>query len=284
MIQTESTILSNERLSLKHWKMTIEATQIASEVKPGQFVHTRLRGTLLRRPFSVYRRVNIGPGLDGIEIVYKVVGHGTGVMTTLRPEEKLDIIGPLGHGFQWEPSRKVHVLLAGGVGSAGLFMLGEEISKGRRECGTDLYIILGAKTKNDLILEKEFKTLNGKVMIATDDGTYGHKGLATEVLEHAIRVKDISSDCAIYSSGPQPMLKALSLLCRQYNLQAQVALEERMLCGIGACSACVCKVNRNGVLKHRSIESSHIQLDIREAFGYALVCRDGPVKHLQLDA
>ena len=120
MIQIESKIISNEQIGPSHWKMTLEAPQIASEVMPGQFVHGRIGGTLLRRPFSVFRCVDLGPDNGGIEMVYKVVGRGTRLMTALKLEEELDIIGPLGHGFHWEANRKNHVIVAGGMGSAGL--------------------------------------------------------------------------------------------------------------------------------------------------------------------
>ena len=281
MIQTESKIISNEQIGPNHWKMTLEAPQIASEATPGQFVHARIGGTLLRRPFSVFRRVNLWPDNGGIEMVYQVVGRGTRFMTAMKPEEELDVIGPLGRGFHWEPTRKAHVLVAGGIGSAGLFMLGEEISGAAGKSGCELFIFMGARTKGHLILEKEFRTLRGKVMISTDDGSYGHKGLVTDLLAHAVEKKAIPAGCTIYSCGPQPMLKALALLCKRYRLEAQVSLEKRMLCGLGACAACVCKVDKEGVLKHRSLEFSGIQFDIRESYGYGLVCKDGPVFHIE---
>ncbi|MBW1799235.1 MAG: dihydroorotate dehydrogenase electron transfer subunit [Deltaproteobacteria bacterium] len=281
MIQIESKIISNEQIGPAYWKMTLEAPQIASEAMPGQFVHARIDGTLLRRPFSIFRCVNSGPDSGTVEMVYRVVGRGTRLMTTLRPEEMLDIIGPLGHGFHWESTSKTHVLVAGGTGSAGLFMLGEEISRAAGKSGCELFIFLGAVTKAHLILEKAFKTLDGKVMISTDDGSYGHKGLVTEALAHAIQEENIPADCVIYASGPQPMLKSLAVLCQRYHIDAQVSLEKRMLCGIGACAACVCRVDKDGVLKHRNIDHSGIQFDMQEAYGYGLVCKDGPVFHIE---
>lgn len=281
MIQTEATIVSNETLGPSHWKMILDVPQIASEVKPGQFCHIRIPGALLRRPFSVFRRVDVGPDRGEIEIVYEVVGRGTRAMTALRAENRVDLIGPLGQGFQWKTDHKSHVLVAGGIGAAGLFMLGKELSRYSKERGDDLVIILGAESGHKLILEEEFKTLHGNLMIATEDGSRGHKGLVTEILEHALEEGEISGDCMIYSCGPEPMLKALSLLCKRRNIEAQVSLEKGMLCGIGACFSCVCKVDKGGVLKHRNIACSHIQLDEKEAFGYALVCKDGPVFNLE---
>lgn len=283
MIQMKSIIASNERLTEDCWRITLEAPQIASEIKPGQFINVKIGETndpLLRRPFSVFRRVEIGKGALGIEVVYKVVGRGTRLMTNLGQGDKLDVIGPLGHGFEWFRDKKAHVLLAGGIGAAGLFMLGEEISKAVPHHGLQLYTLLGAETKKSLVLEEEFATLNGTALVSTDDGTYGYHGLATEMLKDAIIAGRIASDCAIYACGPEPMLKALAPICRQYGILAQISIERHMMCGIGACLVCVCKVDKNSVLKYRDLKSSHIQLSPEGGFGYALVCKDGPVFHI----
>lgn len=283
MIQMKSSIVSNERLTEDCWRITLEASQIASEIKPGQFINVKIGETnnpLLRRPFSVFRRVKLDGDALGIEVVYKVVGRGTRLMTNLGQGDKLDVIGPLGHGFEWYRDKKAHVLLAGGIGSAGLFMLGEEISKAAPGYGLELYTLLGAETKKGLVLEKEFATLNGTVFVSTDDGTYGYHGLATEMLKDAIDGRKIPSNCAIYACGPELMLRVLASICQQYRILAQISVERHMMCGIGACLVCVCKVDKNSVLKHRDLKSSHIQLSPEGEFGYALVCKDGPVFHI----
>ena len=281
MIQLNSSITSNEQLNEKCWQMTLEAPQIASEIKPGQFVNVKIGKTfdpLFRRPFSVFRRVKAGNSYSGIEIVYEVVGIGTRLMTELEPGDTLDIIGPLGHGFEWQRDKKVHVLLTSGIGAPPLFMLGEEISQAVAEYGLELITLLDAKIEKFLILEKEFRTLNGKVMVSIHDGTYGYHGYVTEMLKEAIDTGEISRrDCMIYACGPELMLKALVPICKQYDIPAQVSIERHMGCGIGTCLSCVCKVDKNSVLKYRDLKSSHIQFGLEEDFGYALVCKDGPV-------
>lgn len=275
MIQVNSNIISNKRLTENCWRMVLDAPQIASGVKPGQFIHIRIGGSngpLFRRPLSVFRRVKLGDTL-GIEVIYKVVGRGTGLMTELRKGNQLDIIGPLGHGFEWHRDKSVKVLVAGGTGAACLFLLAEEIS----EAGLQLKILLGAETKASLILKKEFASLKGEVMVSTDDGTQGYHGFVTEMLDKALDERKISSDCVVYSSGPEPMLKALAPICQKYHIPAQVSVERHMMCGIGACLACVCKVDKNRISRHRDLESSHIQFVSEKEFGYALVCKDGPV-------
>ena len=278
MFSIKSRIVSNERLAEDRWQMGLEASRITPEVKPGQFVNIKISNfPLFKRPFSIFRCIKLDNGGLGIEIVYKVVGRGTSIMTELKREDELDIIGPLGNGFEWYRDKKVHILLAGGIGSANLFMLGEQISKASREHEMDLNILLGAQTKKTLILEMEFSKLNGKIMVSTDDGTYGYNGFATEMLKDVINSEKISLDCAIYACGPEPMLKALAPICKQHNIPAQVSMERHMMCGIGACLVCICKVNKSSVVECRDIQSSHIQLVPEEEFGYALVCKDGPV-------
>jgi dihydroorotate dehydrogenase electron transfer subunit len=276
MIQVTSDIVSNKRITENCWRVVLDSPQISSEVKPGQFIHVKAGGKnspLFRRPFSVFRRVPLKGDHLGIEIVYKVIGTGTSVMTGLRKGDTLDIIGPLGHGFELDRSKSVQVVMAGGTGAACLFLLSEQISK----AGLQLKVLLGVDTKASVLLKKEYASLNGDVMVSTDDGTYGFHGFVTQMLDQGLREGKISTDCIIYSSGPEPMLKALAAICQKYALPAQVSVERHMMCGIGACLACVCKVDPNHISKNRDLESSHIQFVPDKEFGYALACKDGPV-------
>lgn len=276
MIQTVSKIVSNKKVTENCWRVVLDAPQISSGLKPGQFVHVKVgnkSGPLFRRPFSVFRRVPLKGDHLGIEIVYKVIGTGTGVMTGLRKGDTLDIIGPLGHGFELDRNKSVQVVVAGGTGAACLFLLAEEISK----AGFPLKVLLGADTKASVLLKKEYAALSGEVMVSTDDGSYGFHGFVTQMLAESIDKGKISSDCAVYSSGPEPMLKALASVCQKYRIPAQVSVERHMMCGIGACLACVCKVDPNHISKNRDLKSSHLQSVPDREFGYALVCKDGPV-------
>jgi len=256
--------------------MVLDAPEVASKVKPGQFIHMKIggeSGPLFRRPFSVFRRVNLNGNLLGIEVVYKVIGLGTRLMAKLKRGDTIDIIGPQGHGFERQPHKPVHVLVGGGTGAACLFLLAEEIS----QAGLHLKVLLGADTKDSLIVEKEYASLHSEVIVSTDDGTYGYHGFVTEMLDEALDEGKISSDCAIYSSGPEPMLKALAPICQKHHIPAQVSMERHMMCGIGACLACICKVDPNQVPKYRDLGSSHVQFVSDKEFGYGLVCKDGPV-------
>jgi dihydroorotate dehydrogenase electron transfer subunit len=276
MIQITSPIVSNKRMTENCWRVVLDCPQISSEVKPGQFVHVRIGGEdgpLFRRPFSIFRRVALKRNRLGIEIVYKVIGTGTRVMTGLRKGDMLDIIGPLGHGFDLDRSKSIHVVVAGGTGAACLFLLAEEISK----AGLPLKVLLGADTKASVLLRKEYASLSGEVMVSTDDGTYGFRGFVTQMLDQGLREGKISTDCVVYASGPELMLKALASVCQKYRIPAQVSVERPMMCGIGACLACVCKVDPTRISRNRDLGSSHIQSIPEREFGYALVCKDGPV-------
>lgn len=280
MIQTTSTIISNEQIAQDSWRMAFTAPQIASEIKPGQFVHIKITQSndfLLRRPFSVSRLINLNNGNMGLDVIYKVVGRGTRFMTSLRPGDELDIIGPLGHGFELNNTKMTHILLAGGIGAACLFMLAEVISRAVDRDNLELYILLGAETQKALILQKEFATLGARTLISTDDGTHGYKGSVTKMLRDALANSKISADCAIYACGPEPMYQALVPICREYNIPAQISLERHMMCGFGSCYTCICKVDKHNVPKYRELKSSHIQMSNDKDFGYALVCKDGPV-------
>jgi len=276
MIQVTSKIVSNRRMTGNFWRVVLDAPRISSKVKPGQFIHVKIggeNGPLFRRPFSVFRRVPLKEGHFGIEIVYKVIGTGTRVMTGLRRGDALDIIGPLGHGFELDRSKSAQVVVAGGTGAACLFLLSEKISK----AGLPLKVLLGAESKASVLLKKEYTALKAEVMVSTDDGTDGFHGFVTQMLEKAFDEGKISTDCVVYSSGPEPMLKALASICKTNHIPGQISVERHMMCGMGACLACVCKVDPSHLSQKRDLGSSHIQSISGKEFGYALVCKDGPV-------
>lgn len=280
MIQTIAKVIDNQQLTEDCWRLTLHTPEIASMARPGQFVNVKISGPremLLRRPFSILRNLELEVGSGGIELVYRVVGHGTRLMVGLKSGDALDIIGPLGHGFEWRRDKEAHVLLGGGVGLSALFMLGEEISRKTEKLGLKLFVLLGAQTKKKLMLQQEFAALGGEVLVSTDDGSFGYRGFVTEALRAAIVNGKVPSDCAIYSCGPEAMYKALAGICQQHQIPAQVCIEKRMMCGFGACLTCICKVDKANILKGRDLASSHIQFVPEEEFGYALVCKDGPV-------
>lgn len=234
--------------------MRLKAPYVAKSAKIGQFLHIRCGNSidpLLRRPISIHRI-----GKDYVEILYDVVGKGTKILSQKKASDEIDIIGPLGNGFKiYKDSKSVKMLIAGGMGVAPLLGLREELSqtiKGKKK----FIVVLGAKTQNHILCEKEFEKLGGELYIATEDGSRGKRALATELAVQVAKSKRYRlQDVCIYAAGPMEMVKALCRLMRGCSLESQVSLEERMACGLGACLGCV----------------------VDTKAGYKRVCKDGPV-------
>jgi len=247
-------VISQEEIKKDCFRMRLEAPYVAKSAKTGQFLHIRCGNStdpLLRRPISIHRI-----GKNYVELLYNVVGKGTKILSQKEAGDKIDIIGPLGNGFMVEKdSKSFKILVAGGMGAAPLLGLAEELSKnikGKKK----FIVILGAKTQDHILCEKEFKELGAEVYIATEDGSKGKKALATELAKEMVNSKKYRlQDICFYAAGPMDMIKALCRLIEGCNTESQVSLEEKMACGLGACLGCV--------------------VDTR--MGYKRVCKDGPV-------
>ncbi|MBL7157488.1 MAG: dihydroorotate dehydrogenase electron transfer subunit [Candidatus Omnitrophica bacterium] len=210
---------------------------------------------LLRRPFGAHEI-----GKDRIAILYKVVGKATKILSSKKKGKMLDVLGPLGNGFNIEASivrapegrgrPSSIVLVAGGHGVAPLYALAKQLLASSHQ----LSVFIGARTKAHVICEKEFKKLGAKVYIATDDGSKGRKGLITSLLKNRLRALEIHK-AVIYGCGPKAMLKEVGRIAKAKKIPCQLSLEEYMACGTGTCLGCA--------VKTRS--------------GYKLVCKDGPV-------
>jgi len=249
-MQIEAEVVENRDLGPAHpdhFRLVIHSPRLAERSRPGQFLHILPpRSTeLLRRPFSIMT----ADALRGdVTILFRVVGEGTRLLASVAPEERLDIIGPLGNGFPIESNRPA-ILVGGGVGIPPLVYLAEKIEK----CS----IFLGAKDRRTLICVEDFSRLGISPGLATEDGSVGFEGLVTEALEHA---GDFDPESVVYACGPIPMLKAVARWAAARELQCRVSLENKLGCGIGACLGCSIPV--------RSEDGS-----IR----YERVCCDGPV-------
>jgi dihydroorotate dehydrogenase electron transfer subunit len=256
--QVNAEILANKKIQGRYFKMILRSPLIAKSALPGQFVMLKV-GTgrfsepFLRRPLGIHKAAG-----KEIEILYEVVGEGTKFLSQRRPGEDIDLLGPLGSGFDY-CSRKIAIrrpiLVAGGIGVAPLLLLAERLVLVRRsQSAGKIAVLIGARTKDQILCEKEFKKIGCDVKIATDDGSAGFSGRVTVLLEKQL-VNMNHHLAAVYACGPQPMLKELDRICRKNNVPAQVSLEAHMACGIGACLGCV--VNTKN--------------------GYKRVCQDGPV-------
>ncbi|HOX54073.1 MAG: dihydroorotate dehydrogenase electron transfer subunit [Candidatus Omnitrophica bacterium] len=245
MIQIKAKLIKNIEVAPNYYKMVLDAPAIACAAKPGQFVNI-LAGDkfepLLRRPFSIY---NVND--SKLEILYRVVGKATELFSKKKPGEKLNVLGPLGNGFDLKTKKAKILLVGGGIGIAPLVFLAEKLT------GKEILALIGAKNKKHILCVDELKDAGAQVKIATDDGGIGFKGSVTDLLKQSVRPKDKIG--VIFACGPKPMLKEVAYIAKKHKIEARLSLEEHMACGIGACFGCVVNTTR----------------------GYKRVCKEGPV-------
>ncbi|WP_205623638.1 dihydroorotate dehydrogenase electron transfer subunit [Desulfogranum japonicum] len=222
---------AHEQLAPDIFRLTVHSPQIAQASAPGQFVMIKSSNTsdpLLRRPFSIHDVTSGGM----LHLLYKVIGKGTRCLQNLSPGEQTDLIGPLGHGFQFSVQEPA-CLLGGGMGIAPLLYLAkslQNVSSPRQ----DHQILLGARTSVELApLVDDFQQLGYTVQAATDDGSLGHHGFVSELLEEVL-----PSVRTVYVCGPHPLMAAIARQCQAADVPCQVSLETHMACGLGACLGC----------------------------------------------
>jgi len=227
--QEKARIRLNESLGAGLHRLTISAPGIAGSAHPGQFVMVRCgRGwdPLLNRPFSVHQ-------VNGQEVVllYRVVGRGTSLLASRRAGESLEVLGPFGRGF--DCSSVSSCLVGGGIGIAPLAFLARRLLR-RLPAGGRLEVLLGGRNREELeVLAEPFTAMGCALALATDDGSLGHHGLVTDLLQAHL------DGCALVQAcGPYPMLRAVAAQCREAGVGCEVALESVMACGLGACLGC----------------------------------------------
>lgn len=215
---SEGTVILNE----------IEAPSIARKAKPGQFVILKANETGERVPLTM---ADTDPEKGTITVVYQVVGKSTALFKTLQVGDGYqDVIGPLGKPTHLEKIGKV-VCVGGGTGVAVMY----PITRGLKEIGNHVIGVIGARTKDMLILEDQMRAASHELHVCTDDGSYGHHGFVTEVLGRILETEDIKLVVAI---GPVPMMKAASKLTEEYGVRTLVSLNPIMIDGTGMCGGC----------------------------------------------
>jgi len=251
----KASVLENRPIKKDHYLLTLHPLEKIIKPEPGNFFMLSVDSgldPLLKRPFSIHRRI----GRD-FQILYRVVGRGTNLLSGRNPGDVLDIAGPLGNKF---PSSRVDtkmILIAGGLGIAPIFNLAEKFRE------KEPLFFYGVGTKEELFCIDELKSFGIEPVISTDDGSYGIKGN----IIHTLRIflsrrlaplyagKTDVTRYRLYACGPKPMLIALSQLAAKYKLKGYMALEQNMACGLGTCLGCVVNTKK----------------------GYARVCKEGPV-------
>ena len=209
--------------------------------KTGQFVQIQLPGFYLRRPISIN---DWTCGENGtLDLIYKVVGHGTEAMKLLPDGTELDLLIGLGNGYNIDGDERKPLLIGGGVGVPPLYALCKALIKQ----GKQPSVVLGFNTASEVFWKDEFEALGVPVTVTTVDGSMGVKGFVTSAMDGDFDY--------VYTCGPEPMFKAVYKVLDEKGLSGQFSFEERMACGFGVCMGCSCKTK----------------------YGNKRICKDGPV-------
>ena len=248
MIQELARVAANTEPVPQAHLLWLEAPPIASQSQPGQFVMVRCgekEEYQLRRPLSIHQREG-----SQIALLFSVVGKGTQWLSQRQPGDRLDLLGPLGNGFNVNPGSKNLLLVAGGIGIAPLYFLADEAIKQ----GKEVTLLVGATTATQLYPSKLLPKV--KLVTTTEDGTAGEKGMITDILPDYINWAD-----QIFACGPLPMYRNMANnypQLKKSGKSTQISLEVRMGCGLGVCYGCTVKTRK----------------------GLKQVCQDGPIFEL----
>ncbi|ASN05830.1 dihydroorotate dehydrogenase electron transfer subunit [Virgibacillus necropolis] len=236
------TVVKSTEIARETTEMVLQNTYISKTAQPGQFLHIGVEGHTLRRPISI---ANIDRVNETITVLFKQLGEGTKALSRYQEGMQISALGPGGNGFTVDNNENKTVLLVGGgIGIPPLYCLGKKLA----EQGVIIKSVLGYQTSDSIFYEEKFNKL-GKTVITTNDGSYGHHGFVTDVLDGVGEY-----DC-YYTCGPLQMLQAVTDKLK--GQKGYISLEERMGCGVGACFACVIPTDEHG--------------------GYKKICKDGPV-------
>jgi len=245
----KSPIVETKKVHENIFIQKIHSPEIASIIKPGQFLNIRVSENtfpLLRRPFSI---CNVEG--EHIFLMFNIFGEGTKILANKKSGELVDILGPLGNGFNTDDDFTDAIIVAGGLGAAPFPYLTRKLNGSKK-----IISFIGGRTKLDVItygLEN--------CILSSDDGSIGFKGNVVQSLENNLDKIDISKS-KIFACGPNAMLRALKEFCLVHNLNCEVSTECAMACGFGICQGC-------------PIESTQNQDK------YLLVCKDGPVFNIK---
>lgn len=246
IVKEKASILTQTEIARDIFDMTISFPEGAKMAVPGQFMslYCNEGARLLPRPISI---CGIDPEAGTIRMIYRIAGEGTREFSKMKPGDTLEVMGPLGNGFHKKEKRAV--IVGGGIGIPPMLELAKQLPGEKT-------IVLGYRDDKNLFLKEEFEKL-GTVRIATDDGSLGVRGTVIDAIrEYAVKGE------IIYACGPMPMLKALAEYAGEHDMEAQISLEERMACGIGACLGCICK---------------SVTIDPHTNVNNKRICKEGPV-------
>ena len=244
MIKETAKVVRQQQIDEGIFDMELSFPKGAALAKPGQFIamYCNDKSKLLPRPISI---CGINKEEGTLRVVYRVAGEGTKEFSEMKEGDTLEVMGPLGNGFALKEEKAI--IIGGGIGIPPMLELAKQLN-------VEKTVVLGYRTST--FLKDEFEAVCD-VKVATEDGSQGTKGTAIDAIEkYGVEGK------VIYACGPMPMLKALAVYAEEHGMEAQISLEERMACGIGACLGCICKTKEKG--HHTNVNNTRI-------------CKDGPV-------
>ncbi len=265
-----------------------------------------------------------GKKVNVVEILYKVLGKGTTALSQLRPGDRVDLLGPLGNGYHVAQGVTTAILVAGGIGVPPVVALAERLassrftvhgsrrkSVGRRSSDTDrrssdfdetsassveplsravighrkMVAFVGGKSSTDALCLTDLRKAGAVLHVATEDGSLGHQGLVTDLLESYLRSSGHSAELSrsldghrstIYACGPHPMLYAVTQIAERFQISCQLSLEAEMACGFGACMGCVIPVKSPELRVESLGQSVNREPSTVNERRYKLCCKDGP--------
>ena len=244
MIKETAKVVRQQQIDEGIFDMELSFPKGAALAKPGQFIamYCNDKSKLLPRPISI---CGINKEEGTLRVVYRVAGEGTKEFSEMKEGDTLEVMGPLGNGFALKEEKAI--IIGGGIGIPPMLELTKQLN-------VEKTVVLGYRTST--FLKDEFEAVCD-VKVATEDGSQGAKGTVIDAIEkYGVEGK------VIYACGPMPMLKALAVYAEEHGMEAQISLEERMACGIGACLACVCKTKDKDA--HSNVNNKRI-------------CKEGPV-------
>jgi dihydroorotate dehydrogenase electron transfer subunit len=245
-----ATVVESEAIAPGHQRLRLLSPECARTSRAGQFVHVKVTGgttPLLRRPISI---ALTHPPAGEITLLVREAGPGTRHLCSLQPGDQVDLMGPLGQGFPVPPTQSRLLLAAGGIGVAPLLAAAQEALAN----GNEVMACVGARRKELLVGTEELEELGARVLLATDDGSWGYAGPVTGLVRDELYAGGYH---LLFGCGPVGMLRALQEMARENAVDTYLSLEQYMACGVGACLGC-------------AVKAAHAE-------GYLKVCRDGPV-------
>ena len=245
------TIEENVALARDTYRIRFACPEVARRVLPGQFVMLRLpqgNDPLLGRPLAIYDVANDPTGNPHfLDIVYLTVGKMTTLLAESQIGSRLEVWGPLGNGFPPTPVEHL-VMVAGGIGQTPFHALAQE-SLGLRTFGDParqvapakkVTLCYGARSREYLAGVEDFRRLGVDVRLSTDDGSLGHHGLVTDLIQPVL--EESPASCRIVCCGPEAMMNATAKIANERKVPCQLSLESPMACGVGICFSCVTKI------------------------------------------